>query len=45
MIPSNFRIEILLIRALLCAMGSKGLDKFANFHFLSPSIVPEFIFL
>ena len=25
MIPSNFRIEILTIRALLCAIGSKGL--------------------
>ena len=28
MIPSNFRIEILSIRALLYAIGSKGL----NFH-------------
>ena len=26
MIPFNFRIEILPIRALLCAMGSKGLS-------------------
>ena len=27
MIPSNFRIEILTIRALLCAIGSKGLKR------------------
>ena len=27
MIPSNFRIEILSIRALLCAIGSKELNK------------------
>ena len=27
MIPSNFRIEILPIRALLCAVGSKGLKE------------------
>ena len=26
MIPFNFRIEILSIRALLCALGSKGLN-------------------
>ena len=27
MIPSNFRIEILAIRALLCALGTKGLSN------------------
>ena len=43
MIPSYFRIEILAlkIRALLCALGSKGLYKFVNFHFLWP-LLPEF---
>ena len=28
MIPSNFRIEILTIRALLCAIGSKELTPY-----------------
>ena len=32
MIHSNFRIEILSIRALLCAIGSKGLNKPSAFH-------------
>ena len=27
MIPSNFRIEILEIRTLLCALGTKGLNN------------------
>ena len=27
MIPSNFRIEILVIRTLLCALGTKGLRR------------------
>ena len=32
--PFLIRIEILALRALSCALGSKGLDKFVNIHFL-----------
>ena len=32
MIPSNFKIEILPIRALLCAIGSKGLKIMNTGH-------------
>ena len=30
MVPTNFRIEILTIRARLCALGSKGLIRGAQ---------------
>ena len=31
MVPSNFRIKILAIRALLFALGTKGLMLFSSF--------------
>ena len=39
MIPSNFRIEFLPIRALLCAIGSKGFKY--NFLYRSQITVTE----
>ena len=33
-ITSNFRIKILSIRALLCAIGSKGLNVHCPNHFM-----------
>ena len=46
MIPSNFRIEILSIRALLCAIGSKGLFFFKdNIHLSNPDKLSIIILL
>ena len=38
MIPFNFRMEILAIGAVLCAMGSKGLNQYLAFDGLPHAV-------